>query len=369
MRLSRNTPALVATVAMLASAALALSGCAGGGAGQGTAGGQSGAEGAEAGGAEPSDIVGESVPLGVGGEEVTVGLTYVPNVQFAPVYVAGADEIFRAAGVGVSIRHHGADEGLFTALASGEEDVTVASGDEVLQARAAGLDLVAIGAYYHEYPVVIITKEESGIDTVEGLRGKKVGLPGEFGSNWFGLLAALDAANMTTRDIDVVSIGFTQAASLAQGSVDAIVGFINSDAVQVEQLGIQANIIELAPGGVPLVGATIVSTRDWVEAHPGLATATVGAITAGIERVVKNPQHALEISAHWDKSLEDAQVRQVAARMLEATIELWKTPEGTVSAIQDVAKWDQMAPFLSRILDLDLGGENVEEAVTNQYAK
>ena len=55
--------------------------------------------------------------------------------------------------------------------------------------------------------------------------------------------------------------------------------------------------------------------------------------------------------------------------MLEATIELWKTPEGTVSAIQDVAKWDQMAPFLSRILDLDLGGENVEEAVTNQYAK
>ena len=368
MLLSLNKKVSGALLATFVGAAMALSCCStGADSASGSADSEGQSEGAHA--QSTDDVTGQAVPLGVGGEEVVVGLTYVPSVQFAPVYVAGADEVFRAAGIGVSIRHHGADEGLFTALASGEEDVTVASGDEVLQARAAGLDIVAIGAYYHEYPVVIITKEESGIDSVEGLKGKKVGLPGEFGSNWFGLLAALEAADMTTQDIEVVSIGYTQAASLAQGSVDAIVGFVNSDAVQVQELGIAANIIELAPGGVPLVGATIVSTQEWVDAHPELATATVGAITAGVERVVKNPQHALEISSHWDKSLEDAQVRQVAARMLEATIELWKTADGSVSAVQDLATWEEMAPFLSEILDLDLGGMNAAGAVTNAYAE
>ena len=57
-----------------------------------------------------TDLAGESVPIGRGGEEVTIGLTYVPNVQFSPVYVAAADAIFRAAEVGPVIRHHGSDE-------------------------------------------------------------------------------------------------------------------------------------------------------------------------------------------------------------------------------------------------------------------
>ncbi len=350
---------LLATLAPVGAVVALVAGCSSGAPAQVEAGEEASESGME--------VVGETVHLGSEGEGVTIGLTYVPSVQFAPVYVAGADEIFRAAGIGASIRHHGADEGLFTALASGEEDVTIATGDEVLQARDSGLDIVAIGAYYHEYPVVIITPEDSGITTVEGLKGKSVGLPGEYGSNWFGLLAALDAAGMSVDDIDVVSIGFTQAASLASGAVDAVVGFINSDAVQLKEMGVPINIIELDPADVPLVGATIVSTTDWVERHPELASGVVGAITAGAERVIQNPQHALEVSSHWDKSLSDSEVRATASEMLKATIPLWMGPDGKADATQDLETWEAMAPFLAGVLDMDFTEQMVEESVTNDY--
>lgn len=314
-----------------------------------------------------SSLAGQTVELGTGGEEVTIGLTYVPNVQFAPVYVAGTDEIFRAAGIGAAIRHHGADEGLFTALVSGQEDVTVASGDEVLQARAAGMDLVSIGAYYHSYPVVIVAKESSGITTVKDLAGKKVGVPGEFGSNWFGLLAALENAGMTTNDIQVVPIGYTQAASLASDQVDAIVGFVNSDVVQLEELGVPITTIPLTDGDTPLVGASIVTTTKWAQEHPELASGVVGAITAGAERVIKNPQHALEITALWDTSIEDSQARAGAAKVLEATIPLWEVDGGT-SSEQDLQTWEAMGTFLGGVLGEEITSADVDSAVTNDYA-
>lgn len=308
------------------------------------------------------------VEIGRGGEEVKVGLTYVPSVQFAPVYVAAADEIFRAAGVGAVIRHHGSDEGLFTALVAGDEDVTVASGDEVLQARAAGMDLVAIGAYYNQYPVAVISKEDSGIKTLQDLRGKTIGLPGEFGSNWFGLLAALQEAGLSRSDVTIVSIGYTQAASLATDQVDAVVGFVNSDAVQLQQMDIRITVIPLAEFDVPLVGATLVTTEEWLEEHPDLARATVGAITAGMDRVISNPQHALEIAALWDTSLSSPSARETGAKLLNATIPLWEGPTGAASTIQDLATWQRMAPFLAGVLDVPVEDMGVDAAVTNDYA-
>lgn len=357
MKSTRKVHRVVAGIASLMVGAAALAGC--------TA--SSTPDSASASGAE-KEVVGETVDIGSGGESVVVGLTYVPNVQFAPVYVAASDEIFRASGIGASIRHHGADEGLFSALIAGDEDVTVATGDEVLQARAAGLDLVSIGSYYNKYPVVVVSQKDSGIASIDDLRGKKVGLPGEYGSNWFGLLAALDNAGMTLDDIEVVSIGFTQAASLASNQVDAIVGFSNSEVVQLEQLEVPINVIPLAGNEeVPLVSASIVTTREWADANPKLAAAVVGAITSGTDRVIQNPQHALEITENWDPGLTNPEARANATAMLNATIKLWEGVDGKASAYQNLELWEKMGPFLAKALDIDLQQMGVPDAATNEF--
>jgi len=46
---------------------------------------------------------------------VTIGLTYVPNIQFAPFYVADALGYYKDAGLKVTLRHHAANEDEFAA--------------------------------------------------------------------------------------------------------------------------------------------------------------------------------------------------------------------------------------------------------------
>ncbi|MBK5251011.1 MAG: ABC transporter substrate-binding protein, partial [Actinomycetales bacterium] len=43
---------------------------------------------------------------------LTIGLTYVPNIQFAPFYLAASEGHFSDAGLDVTLRHHGASEDL-----------------------------------------------------------------------------------------------------------------------------------------------------------------------------------------------------------------------------------------------------------------
>lgn len=301
-------------------------------------------------------------------EPVTIGLTYIPNVQFSPVYVAKEDGIYRSAGLDATIRHHGADEGLFTALAAGEEDVVVASGDEVLQARDQGMDLVSIGAYYHAYPVVVIVPGDSPVRRMADLEGKRIGVPGEYGSSWLGLLAGLDAASLTKNDVKVVSIGYTQQAALASGKVDAVVGFTNNELVQFQQSGMDVRAIELDPAGIPLVPASIITTRTWLDAHPDQAKAVVAATVAGVSRVVADPQHALEVTKTYDDTLSGAEALTGARAVLAATSKLFTTSDGTVTGRQDLATWSAMGSFLKGVPDMLTSAPDVDAAVTNDYA-
>ena len=195
--------------------------------------------------------------------DVTIGLTYIPNVQFAPVYVADAQGMYNDAGVTATVRHHGSDEGLLTALLAGQEDVVIASGDEAAVAASQGLDIVSIGQYYASYPGTVIVPADSPIVTLSDLKGKTIGIPGEYGSSYYATLAAIKAGGLQTSDVTISSIGYTQQAALAAGQVDAVVGFTNNDAVQMRLSGLDIREIPLDDGSTPLVAASIITTRDW----------------------------------------------------------------------------------------------------------
>jgi len=342
---TRNAVAAVAAVA-----ALALAGCADAG-------------------ADPSSGP-AGTPSSTGGDPVTIGLTYIPNVQFSPVYVADEDGLYAGQGIDPTIRHHGSDEGLFTALAAGQEDVVVASGDEVLPARDQGMDLVSIGAFYQTYPVTVIVPGDSDIRGLADLAGHTIGVPGEYGSSWYGLLAALDAAGLTADDVTVVSIGYTQQAALAGGQVDAVVGFANNELVQFRQAGMDVRTLDL-PGDTPLVGAALVTTRTWLEAHPDQARAVVAGTVAGIRSVVDDPDHAVEVTRDVDDTLTGDAALSGARAVLDATIPLF-TGAGagadSVTGEQDLDRWQAMGTFLATIPGLLTGTPDVDAAVTNEAA-
>lgn len=295
---------------------------------------------------------------------VVVGLTYIPNVQFAPAYVAVSEGIFTDNGVDASVRHHGSDEGLFTALLAGEEDVVIASGDEAAVASTQGMDLVSIGSYYRDYPGTVIVRDDSPIQSLADLKGATIGIPGEYGSNWYATLAALQGAGLTLADVTVSSIGYTQQAALTQGDVDAVVGFSNNDLVQMRLAGLDVRPIGL-PDDAPLIGASIITTRAWAASHPDQARGVVASLGAAMEAIHQRPDAAIE--ATMAQTGTDSGAEAAARAVLEATDPLWVDQSGIANTAQNLERWGMMADFLRQInavtTDID-----VSAVVTNDYA-
>lgn len=274
--------------------------------------------------------------------ELTIGLTYTPDIQFAPFYVAEANGYYAASGVDVTLRHHGQSESLFGALDAGEEHLVVAGGDEMLQARSQGVGITSVATLYQEYPVVLIVPEDSGITTHADLPGHTVGIPGPFGETYFGLLAMLDGAHLTQDEVAVEHIGFTQQAALTAGHVDAVVGFANNDAVQFDVAGLPVRTLDLVPGGVPLIGIGL-GVADTVE-DAAAVRAVVAATLRGVQDVIADPAGAVEIAGEYVPGLTAEEQRDAALATLDATVPLYGPAEEVGAST--VAQWQAMAEFM-----------------------
>ena len=299
-------------------------------------------------------------------DTTVIGLTYVPNVQFSGVYLAEDNGDYSKEGVKVDIRHHGNDEGVFTALVSGQEQLVLATGDEVVQARSQGMDVISVGQYYREQPNVILTRADTGIKSVSDLKGKKVGIPGEYGSSWLALQAYLASAHMTTSDISVVSIGYTQVSALNNKDVDAVVGFANNDAVQLSAAGVDARVVD-CDCTIPLVSASLVTTSTWAKENPEKLKKILHATQQGMTAAVEHPDQALAATEKRDTTLTDDQTRSTATQILNATNLLILGANSKVSLEQDQNRWQEMLNFMSSNSGLLEHEVTLDQVMTNDY--
>lgn len=282
-------------------------------------------------------------------QAATIGLTYIPNVQFSPFYVAEAAGDYDRHGVAATLRHHGASEALFTAIAAGQEQFVVAGADEMLQARSQGMDLVAIAQHYHRYPVVLIVPDASPIKTAADLKGRSVGVPGKYGESWFGLKVLLKGAGLAESDVTITEIGYTQQAALVSKRVDSIIGFSNNDVVAFAAAGVAVRSIPLlASGTPPLVSICLITTQAYADAHPDVVKGVVAATTEGFRAAAADPAAALDATTAYVSTLKsDAAARDSAAKTLAASIAVWKDASGQITPAMDPAQFAAMATFMN----------------------
>lgn len=298
--------------------------------------------------------------------KLTVGLGYIPNVQFAQFYRAQQQGYYRDAGLDVTFQNE-IDPNLITLIGQGAVDIGIADGTSVIAAKGQDIPIRYGATIYADFPSVVIAGADSGIETAADLEGRSLGIPGRYGSSWIMLQALLASAGLAPDDLDIREYpDFGQATGLQQGQVDSATGFRNNEPIQLGLAGFDTNVLSIdeitpLPGpGLTVGEQTLVSKKDAVSAF-------VAATLRAMDEITADPEAGLEDAIAFVPELANNRDTQLA--ILEATIDMWHSPytdENGLGAIDGDA-WRQSLEFMRGLPDSNIPADlTADQLVTTE---
>lgn len=292
--------------------------------------------------------------------KIRLPMGYIPNIQYAPFYVAADKGYFAEEGLEIEFDYSRETDGV-ALTGAGEIQFTVASGEQVLLARAKGLPIVYFYAWYKEFPISVVSAPELNIQEPSDLRGQTIALPGLYGANYIGLQALLYSAGLTENDVKMEAIGFNQVEAFASGQQKIIVGYAANEPIVLKSKGFDFDEIRVADYQ-RLVANGIVTSEMVLKNEPELVRGMARALAKGVTDAAADPEEAYNISLKFVENLAE-QDKDIQMQVLKTSIEFWKTDSPGESNPQ---AWQNMNELLTR-MKLIPEAQDVSKAFTNEF--
>jgi NitT/TauT family transport system substrate-binding protein len=280
-------------------------------------------------------------------EKVTLGMTYIPSVQFAPWYVAQEKGYFRAAGLDVKFDYR-MDIDALQLVATGQMDFAIAGGDQVITARSKKIPVVYLVSLYAKFPPAIVAKAESGIAKPQDLKGKKLGLP-LYGTNLLAAKAILKKAGVPEADVQLVDIGYTQIPSLTSGKVDAVVGFANNEPIKLQASGYKISQIN-AWDYFSLVGHGLITGELQLSRSKAKVRSMARATLKGMQYSLAHSDEAFKICMKHLPELGSEQ-QKLEKEVFLASLKLWESDYTRKKGLgrSNPKDWEESQQFMKEL--------------------
>jgi NitT/TauT family transport system substrate-binding protein len=278
---------------------------------------------------------------------LTVGLGYIASVQFAPFYLAQQAGYYKAEGLTVTFQNK-IDPDLVALVGQGSIDLGLSDGTSVIPAVSNAIPIRYLATIYRQFPSIVFGKASSGIKTAADLKGKKIGIPGKYGSSWIMLQALLASVNLKTDDVTIVEYpDFGQGAAVAQGAVDAATGFVNNEPIQLERSGSPTFVLHV-DNVTPLPGPGLIASTATIAAKHDAIAGFVRATLRAMEDIIADPSKGVDASIAVEPAL--GQDRDLQTAILNATIEAWNGSGGNDSlGVIDRTSWQKSLDFMTTL--------------------
>lgn len=207
-------------------------------------------------------------------DKVTVQLKWVTQAQFAGYYAALEQGFYEDAGLDVTIQPGGPDIIPEQVVAGGQAEFGLDWLPALLASRDQGADLVNIAQVFTRAGITEIAWKDTGIDSIDDLRGKKVGV--WLGGNEFQLFAALRQEGIdpnSPTDVEIVAQPFDMnlflnrevdaAAAMTYNELAQVLEVENPDTGNLYQLE-DLNVIKLSDVGTGMLEDGIFVRADWI---------------------------------------------------------------------------------------------------------
>jgi len=225
-------------------------------------------------------------------------LAWFPGVTFIGDYVALHNGYWESGGLDVKLNPGGFEYDAIKLVASGGDTFGVSSGPQIIQARANGVPVVAIGSVIPRSPIGWISKKGSGIRTLRDFSGKKVGA--QYGTHSEIALEALcEKLDIDMRSFTRIPIKFDPRPFIV-GEIDVMPVNIIDLPIDLRYQGIEINIIDPGDYGVSLsFGGVYFTTEDTIIRNRALVRGFIDAAKQGWMWAYNNPNESIDILSEY----------------------------------------------------------------------
>jgi NitT/TauT family transport system substrate-binding protein len=298
-------------------------------------------------------------------QEVRIGMAFIPNVQFAPFYVADDKGYFAAEGI-KPVYDYGFEQDVVALTAQDQLIFTNAGGPTTIIARSHDVPVQYFIKEYQTLPIAVFGLKDKGITKLQDLKGKTIGQPMPSGETFIGFTVMLRKAGLKDTDMQVTTIGFTQVESVLGNKVDAAVGYSVNEPLQLRAQGKDIFEIDLKDVAPEVAGDGIIASESTLRNKPELARAFARAFLKGLADTTQDPEAAFQTTLKFvPDAAKDEQVKQAQHDVLMKVVnDYWKT-SGKLGQ-SDPKLWEQTQTVLkdTGLIDRDT---DMSQAVTNAF--
>lgn len=198
-------------------------------------------------------------------DKVTLQLQWYHQFQFAGYYVAKEKGFYKEAGLDVEIKEVELGRNLVDDVIDERVEFGI-GGSSLIADRANGKQIIALAAILQSSPIVLVTKESSGINTIEDLKGKR------FGGHGGGTIGTASIhAMLQNKEIDINHVGCdhnkTDIENLLADNVDVISIYKTSDLYTLKQMEVPYRIFNPKDHGFSFYSDILFTNEEEVQYH------------------------------------------------------------------------------------------------------
>ena len=279
--------------------------------------------------------------------KVTLAWVAVTGSQ-AVAWIAAEGGYFRRNGLDVDLEYISGSPTAAAALVSGSLQFVQMAGPAVVAADAHGAHEVMVMGFVNRPVFVLMTAPE--IQTPEQLRGKIVAVSKVGSSDDFMLRELLAHWGLRPNaDVQITAVGsvVAQLAALEKRLVHGAVVDPPNDVLAAD-LGARA-LARVSDLGVAYQAAGLVTTREYIQAHPEVVLRIVRAMTEAIHRIKTDKPFALRVMA---KYLRNENPRIVEASYTSFAPIFQRVPAPTRAGLEEIVKQLRSAGELKEEVDV-----------------
>ncbi len=286
-------------------------------------------------------------------QKVVLQLNWLHQFQFAGYYIAKEKGYYKDAGIDVEIREFNATTDLSTVIETGKADFAIGRSSLLID-RAKGKDVVALGAIFQESPMVLLTRDDTGIETISDLKNRRIMLTTD-AKITASITAMLFSNGLSEKDIKLLPHSF-DLEDLVNKKTDAMAAYISNEPIRLAERGIGYRVFSPKDYGFHFYSDILFTSSEFIEKNPQSTEAFYEATIKGWEYAFDHISETAEIIEKKYNTQHKSLLQLIKEG--EALKRLAYNENGTIgyldcNHLNDIVKVYKVLGFVTKDVDMD----------------